>query len=42
MQIVQEWWPTATLIAIGASMFGALYPGFKAAKQDAIEALAYE
>lgn len=42
MQIVFEWWPTATLIAIGASLVGALYPGFKAAKQDAIEALAYE
>ncbi|MDX2270218.1 MAG: FtsX-like permease family protein [Bryobacter sp.] len=42
MQIVHEWWPTATLIAIGASMIGAVYPGFKAAKQDAIEALAYE
>jgi putative ABC transport system permease protein len=42
MQIVHEWWPVATLIAIGASLVGALYPGFKAAKQDAIEALAYE
>lgn len=42
MQIVFEWWPNATLIAIGASLVGALYPGFKAAKQDAIEALAYE
>ncbi len=42
MQIVYEWWPWATLIAIGASLIGALYPGFKAAKQDAIEALAYE
>lgn len=42
MQIVYEWWPNATLIAIGASLVGALYPGFKAAKQDAIEALAYE
>ncbi len=42
MQIVFEWWPNATLIAIGASLVGALYPGFKAAKQDAIEALSYE
>lgn len=42
MQIVYEWWPNATLIAIGASLVGALYPGFKAAKQDAIEALSYE
>lgn len=42
MQIVTDWWWRATLIAIGASLIGALYPGFKAAKQDAIEALAYE
>lgn len=42
MQIVHEWWPIATAIAIFASLVGALYPGFKAAKQDAIEALAYE
>lgn len=42
MQIVMEWWPIATGIAIVASLIGALYPGYKAAKQDAIEALAYE
>jgi len=42
MQIVYEWWPISTSIAIGASLIGALYPGWKAAKQDAIEALAYE
>lgn len=42
MQIVMEWWPKATGIAIVASLIGALYPGYKAAKQDAIEALAYE
>jgi putative ABC transport system permease protein len=42
MELVYEWWPRATLIAIGASLIGALYPGWKAAKQDAIEALSYE
>ncbi len=42
MQIVYEWWPISTMVAIFASLVGALYPGFKAAKQDAIEALAYE
>jgi len=42
MQIVYEWWPISMLVAIFASLVGALYPGFKAAKQDAIEALAYE
>jgi putative ABC transport system permease protein len=42
MQIVYEWWPISMLVAIFASLVGALYPGYKAAKQDAIEALAYE
>ncbi len=42
MEIVKYWWPIATGIAIGGSLVGALYPGFKAAKQDAIEALSYD
>ncbi|WP_238325936.1 ABC transporter permease [Bryobacter aggregatus] len=42
MQIVYDWWPISTAVAIGASLIGALYPGYKAARQDAIEALAYE
>lgn len=42
MQIVPEWWIYATVVAIFASLIGALYPGFKAARQDTIEALAYE
>lgn len=42
MEIVYEWWPISMLVAIFASLVGALYPGFKAAKQDAVEALAYE
>jgi putative ABC transport system permease protein len=40
--IVKSWWPRAALIALAASLFGAIYPGFKAARQDAIEALAYD
>jgi putative ABC transport system permease protein len=40
--IVPEWWPIAGAIAMGAAMFGALYPGIVAARQDPIEALAYE
>ncbi|HLW75542.1 MAG TPA: ABC transporter permease, partial [Bryobacteraceae bacterium] len=40
--IVKEWWPWAALIAIAGSLIGALYPGFKAARQDAIEALSYD
>ena len=40
--IVYDWWPTTMAIAIGASLLGATYPGLRAARQVAIEALAYE
>ena len=40
--IVPGWWPIAAGIAIGGALLGAMYPGWKAARQDAIEALAYE
>jgi putative ABC transport system permease protein len=40
--IVPDWWPWAALIALVGSLVGALYPGLKAARQDAIEALAYD
>jgi putative ABC transport system permease protein len=40
--IVPEWWPIAGAIAMGAAILGALYPGMLAARQDPIEALAYE
>jgi putative ABC transport system permease protein len=40
--IVPDWWPKAGLIALFASLLGALYPGLRAARQDPIEALAYE
>ncbi|MBI3684769.1 MAG: ABC transporter permease [Acidobacteria bacterium] len=40
--IVPDWWPVATLVAMAGSLLGALYPGWKAARQDAIEALSYE
>lgn len=39
---VPEWWPISALIALGGALLGAIYPGLKAARQDAIEALAYE
>ena len=44
LQVVNapDWWPWAALIAIGGAMLGAIYPGLKAARQDAIEALSYE
>lgn len=39
---VPIWWPIAAAIAIVGALLGAAYPGLKAARQDAIEALAYE
>ncbi len=39
---VPDWWPIAAAIAIGGALLGAIYPGLKAARQDAIEALSYE
>jgi len=40
--IVPVWWPIAGGIAIFGALLGAAYPGWKAATQDAIEALAYD
>ncbi len=40
--IVPGWWPIATAISLGGALLGALYPGLKAARQDAIEALSYD
>ena len=42
MIVVQSWWPTAGLITLLGAGLGALYPGLNAARQDPIEALAYE
>ncbi|MBV9610950.1 MAG: FtsX-like permease family protein [Acidobacteriaceae bacterium] len=39
---VPDWWPIAAAIALAGALLGATYPGLKAARQDAIEALAYE
>jgi putative ABC transport system permease protein len=39
---VPDWWPKAALIALTGAILGALYPGLRAARQDAIEALSYE
>jgi putative ABC transport system permease protein len=40
--IVYDWWPITAGIALVGAILGAIYPGLKAARQDAIEALAYE
>jgi putative ABC transport system permease protein len=37
-----DWWPIAAGIAMSGSLIGAIYPGLKAAKQDTVEALAYD
>ena len=41
-EITPDWWPITFGIAMGASLLGALYPGLRAARLDAIEALSYE
>lgn len=41
-KIVPEWWPITAAIAIAGAMLGTVYPALKAARQDAIEALAYD
>jgi putative ABC transport system permease protein len=37
-----DWWPISAAIALGGALLGAAYPGLKAARQDAIEALSYQ
>jgi len=41
-EIVPDWYPVVIGIALAGSIVGALYPGLRAARQDAIEALAYD
>ena len=40
--IVPNWWPISAGIALTGALLGAIYPGLKAARQDAVEALSYE
>jgi len=44
LQVIVDngWIVRATLIAIAGAIAGALYPAFKAAQKDPIDALAYE
>jgi putative ABC transport system permease protein len=41
-QLTWKWRAYATLIALGGSLLGAIYPAWKAARKDPIDALAYE
>jgi putative ABC transport system permease protein len=40
--IVYDWWLKAAAISLVGAVLGAIYPGLKAARQDAIEALSYD
>ena len=42
LPITLKWALYATVIAMGGAMLGAIYPAFKAAQKDPIDALAYE
>jgi putative ABC transport system permease protein len=42
MAIVYAWWPRVAAITLATANLGALQPGLTAARQDPIEALAYE
>lgn len=41
-ELTPDWWPIALAVSLTASLLGAVYPGMRAARQDAIEALSYE
>jgi putative ABC transport system permease protein len=41
-ETVHEWWPIAGAISVVGALLGAIFPGWKAVKQDVIQALSYE
>ena len=41
-EIVPLWWLISGAIAVSGALLGTIYPGWRAARQDAIEALSYE
>ncbi len=40
--IVPGWWPTVVTVTLVGALLGAIYPALKAARQDALESLAYD
>jgi putative ABC transport system permease protein len=41
-ETVYKWWPIAGAISVVGALLGAIFPGWKAVKQDVIQALSYE
>jgi putative ABC transport system permease protein len=41
-ETVYKWWPIVGAISVVGALLGAIFPGWKAVKQDVIQALAYE
>jgi putative ABC transport system permease protein len=41
-ETVYSWWPIASGVSVIGSLLGAIFPVWKAVKQDVIQALAYE
>jgi putative ABC transport system permease protein len=41
-ETVYSWWPVASAVSITGALAGAIFPAWKAVKQDVIQALAYE
>jgi putative ABC transport system permease protein len=39
---VYVWWPVVGAISVVGALLGAILPGWKAVKQDVIQALSYE
>jgi putative ABC transport system permease protein len=41
-ETVYQWWPIAAAISVAGALLGTIFPGWKAVKQDVIQALSYE